>query len=243
MGRARGHIPKSPVRGVEKPPDRRREQVFTPAEFAALLSRVPEPCFRDVLEFCWESGCRVQEVRAIEARHLRLDRDHVELSPAETKGKKRGWFIYLKGRAAEIVRTLAARRPVGPVFRNAGGRPWDAQNFNNRFCRLQLRLGREELARRGFALPADRVAALAATLDPVKRVRGRPTPKAERELLREARKKLTAGGEGARHQVRADRDPAKLREAAAGHLGALDKPPRLERRQGGGHARKVRLVW
>lgn len=43
-----GHIPKSPVRGIEKPPAKRREQVLTDAEFRALLARVKQPSFRDI---------------------------------------------------------------------------------------------------------------------------------------------------------------------------------------------------
>lgn len=186
-----GHIAKSPVRGIEKPPAKRREQVLTPAEFADLLTRVRDSFFRNVLEFCWETGCRVQELRLIEGRHLRFDRGRVELPPKEAKGKKRWRFIYLTPRAEEIIRELFERHSSGPLFRNEDGKPWDAQNFNNRFCRMQHRLGREELKRRGFALnPAD-VAAFAATLPPTKREKGVVKPKGEKELLREARKKLT----------------------------------------------------
>ena len=186
-----GHVAKSPVRGVEKPAAVRREQVLPPAEFVDLLGRVTDAHFRDVLEFCWETGCRVQEVRLIEARHLRPDRGRVELPPPEAKGKKRWRFIYLTDRAGEIVRRLAAASPSGPVFRNAGGNPWSAQNFNNRFCRLQHRLGRDELRRRGFVLDPARVAELAATLRPAKAVGGKSVPKSDRDLAREARKKLT----------------------------------------------------
>jgi integrase len=187
-----GHIPKSPVRGIEKPPPRRREQVLTPAEFPALLARVRDAAFRDVLEFCWETGCRVQEVRAVEGRHVRLDLGRVELPPPEAKGKRRWRVIYLTPRAEEVVRRLLDRHPKGALFRNAGGRPWDAQNFNNRFCRLQHRLGREELERQGFALDDRGVREFAASLSPTKVAAGRRVPKTERELLREARKKLTA---------------------------------------------------
>lgn len=190
-GEREGHIPKSPIRGIEKPPAKRREQVLTEAEFRSLLGRVQEPCFRSVLEFCWETGARVQEVRLIEARHLRLDRGRVELPPPEAKGKKRWRHIYLTPRAEEVVRALAAVHRTGVLFRNAAGRGWDAQNFNNRFARLQHRLGREELKRRGFSLDPARVAEFASTLRPEKTVAGRTVPKAANELLREARKKLT----------------------------------------------------
>ena len=186
-----GHILKSPVRGIEKPPANRREQVLTATEFQALLARIKEPAFRDVLEFCWETGCRVQEVRLIESQHVPFDRGRIELPPQQAKGKKRWRMIYLTPIAEAIVRRLLERRPSGLLFRNADGRPWDAQNFNNRFCRLQHRLGREELKRQGFKLDPDVVAQFAKTLNPSKQVRGKTVPKGDKELLREARKKLT----------------------------------------------------
>ncbi|MDB5307702.1 MAG: hypothetical protein JWO38_1904 [Gemmataceae bacterium] len=218
-----GHIPKSPVRGIEKPPPKRREQVLTPAEFDELLARIKEPCFRDVLEFCWETGCRVQEVRLIEARHVRRDRGRVELPPPEAKGKKRWRLIYLTDAAAGIVTRLMKAHPTGVLFRNADGNRWDAQNFNNRFCRLQHRLGREQLGRRGFTLDPGEVRALASSLPRAKTVGGIVVPKTERELLREARKKLTikaAGGLGTKYALTAIRHSfaTRLLEAGVDHI-------------------------
>jgi integrase len=136
-----GHIAKSPIRHVEKPAPKRREQVLTQAEFDGLLSHVKDAAFRDVLEFCWETGARVQEVRLIEAAHYKPDRGRVEIPPRQSKGKKRWRVIYLTERAAAIVARLAVLRPDGPVFRNVDGNPWDAQNFNCRFVRLHKKLG------------------------------------------------------------------------------------------------------
>jgi integrase len=158
----------------------------------------------------------------IEARHVRLDRYRVELPPPETKGKKRWRFIYLTPRAAEIVQSLL-RRGTGTMFRNADGRAWDAQNFNNRFCRLQHRLGREELKRQGFELEPDRVAEFAATLRRQKKVAGKTLPKAPNELLREARKKLTikaAKKYGTKYALTAIRHSfaTRLLEAGVDHI-------------------------
>lgn len=218
-----GHIAKSPVRGVDKPPPKRREQVLTAGEFAALVSHATDRPFRDVLTFCWETGCRVQEVRRIEARHVRLDRGRVELPPAEAKGKKRWRFIYLTPAAAEIVARLLGNTSTGLVFRNADGNGWGAQNFNNRFCRLQARLGREELARRGWALDPVAVEALAAALPPTRTEGGVEVAKSDRDLLREARKKLTvkaAAKVGTKYALTAIRHSfaTRLLESGVDHL-------------------------
>ena len=138
-------ITENPVRGTEKPAAVRREQVLTRAEFDALLAEVKDDPFRNVLEFCWETGCRVQELRLLEACHYKHQGARFELPPHQSKGKKRWRLIFLTPRAEEIVRPLLLRYPQGPIFRSTDGEPWVAQNFNNRFCRLQQRLGREKL--------------------------------------------------------------------------------------------------
>jgi integrase len=184
-----GHIAKSPIRHIEKPPPKRREQVLTQADFDTLLANVSDESFRDVLEFCWETGCRVQEVRLLEVCHYKPERGRFELPPQQAKGKKRWRLIYLTPRATEIVNRLVPLQTEGPVFRNADGRRWDAQNFNNRFCRIQKRLGREHLGE--IVLDDEKVKALAKTLPPTKFVKGESKLKTEKELLREARKKLS----------------------------------------------------
>lgn len=186
-----GHILKSPVRHVEKPPPKRRDQVLTRAEFDAMLAAVPSRPFRDVLEFCWETGARVQEVRLIEARHLTKGGGRVDLPPPEAKGKKRWRTIYLTDRAGEIVARLAGERPLGPVFRNTDGLPWEARAFNCCFCRLQKKLGMQELARRGEALDEAEVRRVAGTLEKTKVSKGVVVAKDPKELIREARKKLS----------------------------------------------------
>jgi integrase len=126
---------------VKQPPAKRREQFLTRSDFDGLLGVVKDSSFRDVLEFCWETGCRVQEVRVIEADHFQSDRGRVELPPALAKGKKHWRLSYLTPRANEIVRRLASCHSKGPVFRNVRGKRWTAQTFNCRFSRIQKKLG------------------------------------------------------------------------------------------------------
>ena len=134
-------ISENPIRGIEKPTAVRREQVLTQDEFGKLLAEVKDRPFRDVLEFCWETGCRVQEVRLLERAHYKSELGRFELPPAQAKGRKRWRLIYLTKRAEEIVKPLVLMYPSGSLFRNVDGGQWDAQNFNGRFCRLKVKLG------------------------------------------------------------------------------------------------------
>ena len=84
-----GLLATNPVRGVDLPPARRRESRLTPADFAVVLEHVKDPPFRDLLTFAWETGCRPQEARQVEARHVRLDARRVEIPPGEAKGRRK----------------------------------------------------------------------------------------------------------------------------------------------------------
>ncbi|MGZ0172910.1 MAG: tyrosine-type recombinase/integrase, partial [Planctomycetales bacterium] len=54
----------------DKPSRKRREVVYSPAEFQAILNAIPDREFRDLLEFLWETGCRPIEARILEATHV-----------------------------------------------------------------------------------------------------------------------------------------------------------------------------
>lgn len=164
-----GYIPASPVRGVEKPAATKRDSRMTPGDFATLLAHVKDAPFRELLVFAFEAGCRPQEARRLEARHLKIDQHRAEIPPAEAKGKKRWRVIYLSDTASELVARLAAARPTGPIFRNTDGNPWKAQAIVCRFQRLLVKLAAEEspvppiprFDRRRYTDPASLVAARA----------------------------------------------------------------------------------
>ena len=128
---------------------------MTPEEWIKIRDHYPEnDPFRDLLEFCWETGCRPQEAKAIEPRHVSPDRTTILFPPAEAKGGRRWRRILLEGRSAAIVARLLASRPTGPLFLNAWGRPWTACSMSNRFDRLKGKLGVKFFAyglRHGFA--------------------------------------------------------------------------------------------
>lgn len=183
-----GYITASPVRGVEKPTPTKRDSRMPPGDFARLIGFVKDEPFRDLLTFAYEAGCRPQEARLIEARHLKLAQHRVEIPPTEAKGKKRWRVIYLSETVAAIVRRLAELRPAGPLFLNVDGNPWEAQVIVCRFQRLLVKLaGIEETVprlpwfeRRSFKDPV----ALAAAR------------KVHQEKLVELRKKRASWREG-----------------------------------------------
>jgi integrase len=150
-----GYISENPLRHFEKPPVARREQIITPEEWPAIRDHYKEgDAFRDLLEFAWETGCRPQEVKRIEARHVQLANHRIFFPKEEAKGKKRPRPIYMTPRAEAIITRLLAIRSMGLLFLNAKGKPWTGFSMNCRFQRLKKHLGTKYAAyslRHGFA--------------------------------------------------------------------------------------------
>ncbi len=150
-----GYIKDNPIRHLEKPQAKRRENHVTPQDFADIIAKVKanDP-FHDLVTFAWESGCRPQEARHIEPRHVNLDARKIEIPPAEAKGRKRWRIIRLTDKALAIVRRLLPLRKGGKLFLNVDGNPWKAQAIVCRFQRLKAKLGKKWAAydfRHGFA--------------------------------------------------------------------------------------------
>ncbi|HTI50207.1 MAG TPA: hypothetical protein VL475_04625, partial [Planctomycetaceae bacterium] len=67
-----GHLERSPVANVKKPPAKSREVVLTAKQRRLIFATATDAAFRDVLNLIQETGARPQEVRAVEARHVDL---------------------------------------------------------------------------------------------------------------------------------------------------------------------------
>lgn len=180
-----GRIKASPVRHVEKPRAGRRDVVLTPEEYAWILGQVKDQEFRDLLIVCWETGCRPQEVLAVEARHVDLDGERWGFPPDGAKGRKGHRVIYLTDRALKITRGLLARRPEGPLFRNTDGRPWHPYALNCRFGRLRLARGRLRIRHLGPMPPAIKRLDAARRRDPEARAAHEEAVRHRRERIAE----------------------------------------------------------
>lgn len=108
-----GLIDRNPLKGMERPAATNRECDVTSEQWTAILENVKGP-FRDLLLFARATGARPQEIRAIEARHLR--NDSIVFPRVQSKGKKRQRVIVLPPSALEIVKRLAAKYPLVRSF-------------------------------------------------------------------------------------------------------------------------------
>jgi integrase len=132
-GCKQGYITNHPLIGLEKPTPTRREMVLDDVEFSAVLARATDQAERDLLTTLWETGCRVQEIRLVEAKHFdRAERRWV-FPPSKSKGKQVSRVVYLSDTAFEISKRLAAQHPEGMLFRNRQGRQWTRNAIKCRF--------------------------------------------------------------------------------------------------------------
>jgi integrase len=149
-----GYIANSPIKRLKKPQQQRRDNPMTPQDFADILNlvKLTDP-FHDLLLFSWHSGCRPQEARHIEARHVTLAEQSIVIPKDEAKGRKRPRTILLHGPALDIVARLLPQRGEGKLFLNGRGRPWKKDAIGSRFHRLNEKLGKRFAlvdARHGF---------------------------------------------------------------------------------------------
>lgn len=188
-----GYIPASPIKKIKKPQPQRRESHITPEGFTTIAGRYAEDDpFRDLLEFAWHSGCRPQEARHLEARHVHLESECIVIPKEEAKGKRRARVILLHGKALEIIQRLLPIRSEGKLFLNEDGRPWKRFAIANRFDRLHLALGISALKEQGIAIPplprfnrrhyADKTALIAARKEHQRKLRA-----PRKEILKLAR--------------------------------------------------------
>lgn len=133
-----GHISASPIPKVRKPPRRRREVFYTPAQWEQILSHAKGP-LNDFLRFLWLTGCRPQEGRFLETRHVH---DDLLIFPAsEAKGQKHDRVIFLTPEAKELIDPLTLKYPSGPLFRNGKGKPWNKNSLKCRLTRISSKVG------------------------------------------------------------------------------------------------------
>jgi integrase/recombinase XerC len=105
-----------------------------------ILAMWPEgDPFRDFLVAAMETGCRPGEIMKVTAADVDL-KEGVWRFPSKDY-EKTGLLrvVYLTPTLLELTGRLMARHPVGPLFRNADGKPWRRRAIRNRFARKRAR--------------------------------------------------------------------------------------------------------
>lgn len=149
-----GYVADNPIAAMELPGAESRDRFLTIEEFDELASYIRDDTFLPLCRVTFETGCRPQEILAVEARHFDAKNERWVLPISEAKGKKRPRIVYLTAYALQLTEKLVRRYPAGKLFRNSAGRPWTTDAVNCAFVRLQARMGRAAIAKQGLDFDA-----------------------------------------------------------------------------------------
>jgi integrase len=143
-----GHLAASPIKGIKKPAAKSRDAIIEPEQWkqisTALAGRGRKE-FLDWLTILRQTGCRPQEARTVEARHIDRRNHCLVFEREESKGhggertvERR--VVPLTDEAFAICIRLAARNPDGSIFRNEFGGKWTRRAIGKRFERLSRQM-------------------------------------------------------------------------------------------------------
>ena len=128
-GLKRGRISMNPIMALEKPVAGKRMNLVPDSEYKKMLKNTDE-AFRDLLTFCWQTGCRPQEAWRVRIEHIDRKHQRLILPLDETKRKKGDRVIYCNQTAWRIV--VARMQSDGFIFINTHGTQWNKDNVSNR---------------------------------------------------------------------------------------------------------------
>jgi integrase len=140
-GVRRKRVAENPLEGIKKPAIPARRAVLTTEEADRVEAELEGSDFGALILVLRETGCRLSEATALEAKHLDLERGIAVLASKTTARTGRLRQIHLTERASEVLRGRALRFPEGPLFRTRTGRPWGRRTVNSRITSVRRRLG------------------------------------------------------------------------------------------------------
>jgi integrase len=138
-----GHMDRSPVAHVEKPPQGKRELIIPFEDHVKMVELAGSEQAQDLLTIAWETGARPQEIMRVEARHVDLAGRRWVFPKKEAKGRKRMRIVYLSDVAFEITKRLMEAHPEGKLLVNTEGNPWNHLSVNCLMLRLAKRTGKK----------------------------------------------------------------------------------------------------
>jgi len=128
----------NPLSGMKKPKPTTRDVDLTPEQYALLLASIKSGPLRDIVEVMWNTGCRPQEARVVEAKNVG---DRCWTWPKTAPGKLSGRLVLLNASAWEITQRLMAEHPTGTLFRNNRGKAWTRSSLGKRVRELSPQVG------------------------------------------------------------------------------------------------------
>lgn len=192
-------VPSSPLHGVKKPPATRRTTVVEPEDYREVIENIRSDDFRDVVQMCYLTGVRPQELKLMRVEHYDAAGSRIILPPEEAKGHQWPRVIYLPEEANALVdRRVKALGPKGRgshIFTNTIGKPWTTTALATEWGRLQQRIGAKYLGEGGGkeSLSEAAIQAKIKTLSPTRTVKGKEVAKSQKVLRSEAVRKLLRG--------------------------------------------------
>jgi integrase len=139
-------IPVNPVKKIKSGKPQSREIYITPEQWQVILSAVDDSDpFKELLLVMRATGCRPQEARLVECRHVDLTKRVWEFPVNESKsgektGKKR--LVLLNDDALDLTRRAVVRAGGdGRLFRNRKGKPFSVSWIASKCRRLATKTG------------------------------------------------------------------------------------------------------
>lgn len=148
------YLMRNAIKGFKKPKAHRRDIFYTAEQWTEIKKHATGP-IGDFLDFLFLTGCRPQEARELEAKHVHDD--VIIFSIEESKGGQDARVIFLVPKAKAIVDRLVKLNSDGPLFRNSKGRPWTKDSIKCRLGRITKQVGFRVIAygaRHSFATNA-----------------------------------------------------------------------------------------
>jgi integrase/recombinase XerC len=136
-----GYLDSNPFAKLKKPAAVPRQTFLTRTQWDEVLALYKEgDPFRDFLQVMLLTGCRPQEARIVEARHINWETSKINFQDGEVPGKQGAREILLSPEAIAILKKWTAKYPKGPILRNQKGRPWNGSALNCRFRRIKKKV-------------------------------------------------------------------------------------------------------
>jgi integrase len=125
---------------------RGRNSCMSQEDYETLIANA-NPCLRDLLVACRNSGTRPHIVASVEARHFNEQAGCWILDEHKTDADGQPIVVHLNATLLALTKRLVQEHPTGKLFRNNLGNPWRDEVWGKALGKL-----RKQLAKKGIVL-------------------------------------------------------------------------------------------